>query len=523
MIEVARRRHGTQRQRASSWDRTGGNADAYSLLPGASQTLLDVEGPGAVTHLWFTLQTPNLYWARDLVLRAWWDGATHPSIVVPFGDFLGVGNAIPAAFDSAGLSIAPRDGTALHCWLPMPFATGARITVDNDSDLPVTALYAYVDWEQWSHPRDDLGRLHATWNRTRGPAHAAGTQGGEPLVNLTDEHNHRLATIEGGGHYVGTVLSIHNADGGWYGEGDDMFVVDGEPWPPRLHGTGTEDYVGTAWSPAERFWHRRYGQPLAESPAWDGFSTVYRWHLDDPIAFRTSLRASIERGHANDRADDLTSVAYWYGDHARAVAPLPELAERRPPWPPRWQARAQALRAFWHGVEGPLGLREGLALATCARAAARWDEAEADRSLAALGVPLPPAPAPPPPPVTARALAGEAVDVDALLGEWARGVHADRLARTDVTVGLVIDGAHRRLVLREGQGSVTHEPGPERLRLEGSARALAGVIAGRDDPVEAVLTGEVRVSGAADVGLALPRWFLLDVASTRSSVPVAAR
>jgi hypothetical protein len=39
----------------------------------------------------------------------------------------------------------------------------------------------------------------------------------------------------------------------WYGEGDDMIFIDGEEWPPSLHGTGTEDYFGTAWCPQQQY------------------------------------------------------------------------------------------------------------------------------------------------------------------------------------------------------------------------------------------------------------------------------
>ncbi|MFN8095818.1 MAG: DUF2961 domain-containing protein [Vicinamibacteria bacterium] len=40
----------------------------------------------------------------------------------------------------------------------------------------------------------------------------------------------------------------------WYGEGDDMFFVDGEA-RPSLNGTGTEDYFNTSWSPNNLYTH----------------------------------------------------------------------------------------------------------------------------------------------------------------------------------------------------------------------------------------------------------------------------
>src|ERR1700757_3693418 len=46
-------------RRSSSWDRSGGNADFIPLDPGASATLLDVKGPGVITHIWFTINSPD--------------------------------------------------------------------------------------------------------------------------------------------------------------------------------------------------------------------------------------------------------------------------------------------------------------------------------------------------------------------------------------------------------------------------------------------------------------------------------
>ena len=55
--------------------------------------------------------------------------------------------------------------------------------------------------------------------------------------------NYLIADIEGKGHYVGCNLSVTNFQStSWWGEGDDMIFVDGEPFPPCLHGTGSEDY-----------------------------------------------------------------------------------------------------------------------------------------------------------------------------------------------------------------------------------------------------------------------------------------
>src|SRR5262245_34465459 len=60
--------------RSASWDTTGGNADFRPVDPGGSLTLLDVKGPGVITHIWFTINSDDRMHLKNLVLRAWWDG-----------------------------------------------------------------------------------------------------------------------------------------------------------------------------------------------------------------------------------------------------------------------------------------------------------------------------------------------------------------------------------------------------------------------------------------------------------------
>ena len=95
----------------------------------------------------------------------------------------------------------------------------------------------------------------------------------------------------------------------WYGEGDDMFFIDGEAWPPSLHGTGTEDYFNTSWSPKDMFSHPFYGYGrVNDDVGWLGRTHVYRFHVVDPVYFDESLRFSIEHGHDNNLTLDLSLI-----------------------------------------------------------------------------------------------------------------------------------------------------------------------------------------------------------------------
>ncbi len=110
-----------------------------------------------------------------------------------------------------------------------------------------------------------------------------------------------------------------------------MIFIDGEPWPPSLHGTGTEDYFCTAWCPQQEFQTPYYGIILGGGPNWSGKVTLYRYHIVDPITFNESIRVTIEHGHANHRSDDYSSTAYWYQTEPHVpFAPLPPVEERLP-------------------------------------------------------------------------------------------------------------------------------------------------------------------------------------------------
>ena len=115
--------------RASSADPTGANADFRRVAPGATETVLDVDGPGQISHIWFTIADSEPYHLKRIVLRIYWDGETNPSVEAPIGDFFGLGLGEYFPYQSALLAVAPIK--ALNAYFQMPFATAARMTVMN--------------------------------------------------------------------------------------------------------------------------------------------------------------------------------------------------------------------------------------------------------------------------------------------------------------------------------------------------------------------------------------------------------
>lgn len=327
MLEsLSRLREGHSR-RISSYDITGANADAWHIEGRATRELANIQGPGCIRHIWVTVHAEDEWYLRKTLLRMYWDGETSPSVDAPLGDFFGVGHGVVSSYQCAVLNMSANLGqtkhAAMNCYFPMPFSERARVEVVNESDLPIPSFYFYVDYDELPAAPDDHGRFHAKWRRenpTDGWVVVAPQQQpdwGEVnrAPNLTDRENYLFLEARGRGHFVGVNLSVHNLCGGWWGEGDDMFMVDGEKWPPDLHGTGSEDYFSHAWGmqPHNSFLYNgvSYHKPGTVF-SYNERITVYRYHLNEPVIFHKSLRASIEHGHANTHSNDYSSVAYWY-------------------------------------------------------------------------------------------------------------------------------------------------------------------------------------------------------------------
>src|SRR5882757_11386343 len=60
--------------RSSSQEMTGANADYRTVTPGQTLTILDADGPGMISHIWFTLHNNKPYHLKRIVMRTYWDG-----------------------------------------------------------------------------------------------------------------------------------------------------------------------------------------------------------------------------------------------------------------------------------------------------------------------------------------------------------------------------------------------------------------------------------------------------------------
>jgi len=310
--------------RASSYDRSGGNADMRPIAPGGTLVLADLKGPGCIRHIWVTISSDEEYYLRRLALRMYWDREQNPSVEAPIGDFFGVGHGIVSPYISLPLAMITSRG--FNCYFPMPFNKSARITVTNDGQQVVKAFYYHVDYETYEQPLGaDAACFHARWHREN-PTKASGA-----TLNTTGAENYVILEARGRGHYVGCNYSVHQLSGGWWGEGDDMMFIDGEE-KPSIVGTGSEDYFNSAWGFAHEYAGNFLGCTVVNRPPpLDAKTCVYRYHILDPVHFQRSLRVTIEHGHANDRSDDISSCAYWYQTEPHYEwSPLPPVGDRIP-------------------------------------------------------------------------------------------------------------------------------------------------------------------------------------------------
>ena len=322
-------------KRVSSADPTGGNADFRSIDPGATLTVFDVDGPAVLTHMWFTLYDPEPYHLKKLVLRMYWDGEAMPSVETPLGDFFGLGLGDYHVWESELLSVANE--RALNCFFLMPFQRHARITVSNEGKQRVFSFYFNLDYRALSKLPAGTLYFHAQFRQAQpNPGWTNKWESnGDPVVedkkNLDGEGNYVWMEAKGRGQFVGVAMSVLQNQDGWWGEGDDMFFIDGES-RPSINGTGSEDYfLGAFDFGRSGFSYRLYGAPVKGEERAGSRSSVYRFHLDSPIPFTKSIRATIEHGHANHRSDNYYSVAYWYQSEPHATFPPLAPAEARIP------------------------------------------------------------------------------------------------------------------------------------------------------------------------------------------------
>lgn len=318
-----------------------GSPCIWPLKAGNTYVLLDTVGMGMIRHIWCTIPPGNIMHMRNIILRMYWDDQEQPSVEVPLGDFFGAAHGRQRNIVTEYISM--QDGKGFNCWIPMPFKKRAVITVENDSDTDVAMFFYQIDFTLGDEISDDAGYFHAQFRRMN------------PCPIKTDYT--LIDGISGKGKFMGAVIGVRSLySKGWWGEGEVKFFIDDDDKYPTICGTGTEDYMGSAWGLGEIVTPYQ-GCPLSDNT--NGLYSIYRFHIKDPIYFQKRIKVTLQQigfGQENDarehyksdfvryhaaglnpndsvcyfeRSDDICSVSYWYQTLPTSKFPvLPSREER---------------------------------------------------------------------------------------------------------------------------------------------------------------------------------------------------
>jgi hypothetical protein len=293
---------------------------AKGIAPGEMVILCNIEGPGTIRHIWITGGIKDHPKAlRSMVVRAYWENQEHPSVECPLGDFMGNAHAKVNSYQSAVHSTGIN--AALNIWLPMPFNQNAKMTLTNEGDENITIFYQ-IDYTIGDRHPEKLGRLHVCFRRQN--------------PTTLKEDFEILPQRKGEGRFIGTVLGIRTLTGNWWGEGEIKIYMDGDTDFPTICGTGSEDYVCLSYGMQQT--------PFAfHGCSWnqEGFISMYRWHLPDPIYWKEECRITIQQigwsresqektgSSLYERQDDWSSATFWYEPVPSAKLPeFPDLESR---------------------------------------------------------------------------------------------------------------------------------------------------------------------------------------------------
>jgi len=248
-----------------------------NILPGETKVLLHAKGSGIIQRIWLTINERSPEMLRSLKLEMYWDNQTKPAVSAPLGDFFGVGLGRKVAFQNALFS--DPEGRSFTCYIPMPYRTGARVTLKNESATPVMLFYD-INFQQVKSHDDDVAYFHAYWSRV--------------IKTPLGKDFEILPVVKGKGRFLGMNMGIITDplyQKSWWGEGEVKIYLDGDGDLPTLNGTGTEDYIGTGWGQG-LFTHLYQGCLVADESTrqW----AFYRYHIPDPVYFSKDCKVTIQ-------------------------------------------------------------------------------------------------------------------------------------------------------------------------------------------------------------------------------------
>ena len=250
-----------------------------SIPSGTSFSLLDIKGQGIINRIWITIDDRTPEMLRSLKLEMFWDGETKPAVSVPIGDFFGNALGKTTAFQNALFTNA--EGRSFNSFIQMPFKKGAKIIITNESGKTLNNIFFDVDYNLIKKWNDDYLYFHAYWHR-------------DTATKLAVDFE-LLPQLTGKGRFLGVSIGINGNPAykkSWFGEGEVKMYIDGDKDYPTLNGTGTEDYIATAYGQG-KFINTYTGCTIADDSLLQW--AFYRFHIPDPIFFKTDCRITLQQ------------------------------------------------------------------------------------------------------------------------------------------------------------------------------------------------------------------------------------
>lgn len=259
-----------------------------TLSPGQTQELLNRIGSGGCRRLFLLIgdHTPSVL--DDVWLRIYTDHNPFPDIEGPlsvlFGTALGWW---PYRSVFMGMN-----GDSLYLNLPMAFGSQFRVEAQNltAAQQSVSVFAELANLPLPEIPPFRVRGIYSDENPTRQWA------------------GYTIADVEGAGNYLGTLLTVQPPDSHVY-EGDETISIDGERYP-SWRGTGTEDYFegGYYWNDGHTYASLGFHGCIHFSGR---NAAAYRWHVTDPVPYRSHFRMDLEVGGWNQLTGHYRSVAFF--------------------------------------------------------------------------------------------------------------------------------------------------------------------------------------------------------------------
>ncbi|MHB9022742.1 MAG: DUF2961 domain-containing protein [Armatimonadota bacterium] len=281
-------------------------AENIAIPAGATVDLWKSTGPGTIVGLRLRAKPWHKAVDRLLVLRAYWDGETRPSVEVPIGDLCASAGTVRQAW------VLPVGGGGKEgwywCYLPMPFAS-ARLTLENLS----THSIPWLDYEITARPgtpAPNAGRFCARWKRE---------------MKIADTGVYELLNAAGAGKLIGYNLYA----GGFkvpiknFRQSDRMALYRDGELEASIAGGALMSYFYNGY-----YTGPNWDTPLSAIPVMENFTfgvyADHRYFLTDAPNWEQAARLVMEIKMDADTGRDFTSTVYWYRalGGSNKIAPL---------------------------------------------------------------------------------------------------------------------------------------------------------------------------------------------------------